>query len=495
MVSDDVRLESETDVDFIVSELESHFLKSQTVEGARSLYLVARNPIAEVLAKLKHAQTHKEFQCGSAALKRFGSIARRLIKDRSDAPDWEPRTLSDHLKSTFLTYLFGEGVSCTSQIVIPWLEASLKYVRARHRPLVHYIPCVAVEIGAKDTYSFGAITFKRKSIFFTEIESGLATYERARDRLSRRAYRNSTPQQQNCLSDRSAKRPKSAAETFQQFAEGVEWVAIIHVERCDRAVSEKRAEAALRIALSASALLLQGTEGANLRVAGDPFDPWKKDKLSSTGSQMFRHTSSWRFGTPEADQNWQSYLDSVAAPVLGVIHELINQTLSGVTLSYGFRLALRAITWYADAVRDTNPETRLIKCATAIECLVVPTEGKATASFVIRGSMLAQREDWPMIDCAAIASELYKKRSAIAHGNITELPSESESTSRALSFTRNVVLQFLAICVQLRPLGAHRNGTREDFVDFYNQCEARFASEIEEIKKRGLHTIQKARRK
>jgi hypothetical protein len=96
-----------------------------------------------------------------------------------------------------------------------------------------------------------------------------------------------------------------------------------------------------------------------------------------------------------------------------------------------------------------------------------------------------------MIDCAAIASELYKQRSNIAHGNISEIPSKSESTSRALAFTRNAVLQFLAICAQLKPLGPHREGTREDFLEYYKQCEARFGVEIEEIKRRKLHTIRK----
>jgi hypothetical protein len=105
--------------------------------------------------------------------------------------------------------------------------------------------------------------------------------------------------------------------------------------------------------------------------------------------------------------------------------------------------------------------------------------------------MLAQRVGSPMVDCAVLASELYKNRSAIAHGNIMELPAENESTSPALIFTRNAVLQFLAICVELKPLGARREGTREEFIDFYAQCEARFGPEIEEIKKRSLHRIKR----
>ena len=491
MISESAILKCEADLDFIIAEPESSFLKSQTVEGARSLYLSAQNPIVEAMAKLKHTPTGREFHCGSLALKRLNDIATRLINERDDATDWDATELSDFLKSTLLNYLFAEGVSSSEQIIVPWLEAGLKSVRARHRRFTHYVPCVAVQIGAKDIYTSGAITFKRKALFFDEIGSGIASYERARDRLNSRVFRNSMPDQLDCLKGKGATRPNKAIETFKKFANMMEWVAIIPVKRCDYVVSEKRAEAALRVALSASALLLQGTKGADLRIAGDPFEPWEKGKLSSTGDKMFRPTSSWRFGTPMADQDWPAYLQSVASPVLCVIHELIKQILSGVPLTYGFKLALRAITWYADAVRDTNQETRLIKCTTAIECLVLSSSGTATSSFVIRGAILAQREDLSMIDCAAIASELYKQRSNIAHGNISEIPSKSESTSRALAFTRNAVLQFLAICAQLKPLGPHREGTREDFLEYYKQCEARFGVEIEEIKRRKLHTIRK----
>ena len=491
MISDYVKLECEADLDFVVSEMERCLLQSQTVEGARSLYMSAPNPLVEAFAKLKHRPTGREFTIGREAINRFDKIATRLIGDRIDAPDWDAVTLSDYLKGTLLSYLFGEGVMNTGQIVLPWLEEGLKSVRAQHRHFIHYIPCVAVQIGTKDNYSFGAITFKRKGVFFDEIASGLASYERARDRLSDRAFRNASPSQQNCLKSRNAGPPKTAAEAFQKFAEGVDWIAVIPVERCDRAVSEKRAESALRIALSATSLFLQGTEGADLRVAGDPFEPWRKDKLSSTGTRMFRPTSSWRFGTPKAEDSWHDYLESTAGPVLAVINELVRQTLSGVPLSYGFKLALRAVTWYADAVRDTNPETCLMKCATAVECLVLPTRGTATASFVIRGSILAHRPSLSMLDCAAVASSLYRERSAIAHGKINELSSGKGPTGRALIFTRNVVLQFLSICVQLQPLGLHRKGTKEDFIEFYRQCEADFISEIEEIKKQKLHMIPK----
>jgi hypothetical protein len=82
----------------------------------------------------------------------------------------------------------------------------------------------------------------------------------------------------------------------------------------------------------------------------DSFGARQKDNLSSTSASMFRPSSSWRFGVPKADENWQDQLESVDAPVLDVICELVRPA-QAFPLSYGLKLALRAMTQYADAVR------------------------------------------------------------------------------------------------------------------------------------------------
>jgi hypothetical protein len=198
---------------------------------------------------------------------------------------------------------------------------------------------------------------------------------------------------------------------------------------------------------------------------------------------MLRPSSSWAFGSPKAEEGWQEYLQSQAEPVLSVIYHIIEQTLSGKMMPYGFQIASRAMHWYADAVRDSNIETRLVKCATAVECLIFPEQGKATSTFVIRGALFAQRQGSPMKHWAAVARKLYRQRSAVAHGDLETLMSfRGDSTSEALEFTRNVILQFLAFCVHLQPIGIQQ-GTKQDFLELYQQCEAGFSKEIDEIVK------------
>jgi hypothetical protein len=256
----------------------------------------------------------------------------------------------------------------------------------------------------------------------------------------------------------------------------------VRVPKCDRGVAEKRAERALRIALSAEAVLLQGTEGAGLRLAADPFPLSRTNKLSSTGKGTLRPSSTWKFGSPKAEEGWQEYVQSQAEPVLTVIYQLIEQTLSGRVMPYGFQIAARAMSWYADAVRDSNTETRLIKCATAVEYLVFPEQGKATSTFVIRGALLAQRQGSPMKHWAAIALKLYKQRSAVAHGDLETLLSfHNDLMNEAFEFARNVILQFLNFCVHLPPIGTWRQGSKQDFLDLYHRCEAGYSKEIDEI--------------
>jgi hypothetical protein len=161
---------------------------------------------------------------------------------------------------------------------------------------------------------------------------------------------------------------------------------------------------------------------------------------------------------------------------------LISKTLAGESLSYGDQIAIGSITWYADAIRDTNVETRLIKCATAVECIVLPDRFDTTATFVIRGSLLAQRQELPMMHYAAIAKRLYERRSDVAHGNLDSLnASQGESTRDPLEFSRNAILQFLMFCALPQMHGPKRAGTRQDFIDLYQYLEGGQHLEVKEI--------------
>jgi hypothetical protein len=479
-IPDEIRLQCDIEVDFIVSELERFHTLAISEASFNERFGEGLSAVLELSADIPHPASNRNVTCGREALRRFHKISKILIGHRSDANDWDSEALSERLRATFLRYLFAEGVKNSGDILEPWLTAGLSYVRARHRPSSHYLPCVALQIGQQNTYTFGPITFKRKELFFQEARQAFLSYEGARQRLSERARRNAAPGLQWCWKDDRGNRSKSIEEMYAEFTEGADWIAIIRVPRSDFTVAAKRAEQALRVALSAQTLLLQGTKGAGLRLAQDPFTPTRRNSMRSTGKGMFRPSSSWTFGGPKAGEEWQAYLETHAKPVLSIIHQIIEQTLTGQLMPYGFRIATRAVSWYADAVRDPNPETRLIKCATAVECLVFPERGKATSTFVIRGAMLAQRKESPMKHWAEVAYRLYNRRSAVAHGDLETLQAfRGNSTNEALEFTRNVVLQFLALCVQ--PIEIRKQGTKEDFLEIYRRCEAGFNKEIQDI--------------
>lgn len=456
--------------------------------GSRFQDIFGEGPSAmfEFLAKIKHMETEDEYTCGQKAFQVFPELALIALEQRPDAQDFDPKEVTERLRTTFLSFVFKNREGVVADFVEDWLKGALRYVSLRHRSYTHYIPCVALQIGDEDSYRLGAVEFFRKSRVRTEAVDAWTKYEAARDRLSNRARKNAAPGLQWCW-DRAAEHSlKSPAEAFDRLTEGVEWIAKIAVPRCASSVSEVRAEAALRLALCGTTLLLPGSEGAGLRLKGDPSIPFQVNKLSSTGSgKKFRPSSSWKFGTPGVAGGWREYIESEAAEVLGVLQHLIEQTLVGRPLSFGFQIALRAITWYADAVRETNIETRLVKCTTAIECLLLPPKRQATAAFVIRGSLLAQRVGLPMSHWAPIARRLYERRGDVVHGNMDSLQSAlKESSSESMEFTRNVVLQFLVFCHRLQPLGPKRVGTREDFLDLYHEVEARFHDEIEAMVKK-----------
>ena len=273
-------------------------------------------------------------------------------------------------------------------------------------------------------------------------------------------------------------------DLYAEVMGGADWIAIVRVPRCAPSIAAKRAEAAIRLSLAAQTLLLEETKGSGLRLAHDPFTPARKNSLVSTGAGPIRQLGSWKFGGAHATEEWYQSLQQNpdAKPVTAALNGIVEQLLLGHAIPFALQITSRALSWYADAVQDTNYETRSIKFATAIESLVLPERGLATATFVIRGALLAQRQDSPMSHWAAIAHKLYKHRSAIAHGDITGLLS-NRAASDAMQLTRHTILQLLAFCSQVQPIGTATLGSKTDVLNLYERLEHSFQSEIGELVK------------
>lgn len=473
-------------VEFVLAEIQRFQGLLNETQDFKEVFGEGPGAMFEFMAKIKHEETGREFSCGQKALGIFREVAALGLANEVDAGNFDPQGVTDRLRNTFLSYVLKDLEAPLDSYVERWIADAIVYTSRRHKSYTHYIPCVALQIGDEDTYRFGAIEFSRKNSVRTRAIESLQRYEDARERLSNRAWHNAAPGLQWCWDRAAEKVPKEPAEAFDRLAEGVEWIAVISVPRCAISVSEARAEAALRLALCGMTLLLPRSEGAALRLKDDPAEPYQRNKLSSVGrAAKFRPSSYWKFGAPKVEDGWREHIETMAKDVLTVLEHLIAQALAGRPLSFGFQIAQRAITWYADAVREMNVETKLVKCTTAIECLLLAAPRKATATFVIRGALLAQRQQQPMSHWAPIAKRLYQRRGDTVHGNIDSLDAAiKESSAEAMEFTRNVVLQFLQFCHVLQPLGPKRVGTKDDFLELYRDTEGTFQSEIREIVKR-----------
>jgi hypothetical protein len=242
IIPDEIKMRCDGEVDFIVSEMERFHKLAQSGASFTEQFGHGQQALLEMTAKIPYAALNREFPCGREAFKRFHKIAKILAGHRSDATDWDTTVLSERLRATFLSYLFAEGVKNTGEMLEPWLVAGIRYVRARHRHSVHCLPCVALQIGQKNTYNFGSITFTRKALFFEEAKTAFLSYDRARQRLDQRIRRNAAPELRWCWKDREEVKSRSVDETFEEITKGVDWIAIMRVPRCDRSVAAKRAE-------------------------------------------------------------------------------------------------------------------------------------------------------------------------------------------------------------------------------------------------------------
>jgi hypothetical protein len=236
MLTETLKNACTAEVEFILSEMERHALLAQSGAGFTERFGQAQGALFEWMAKIPRGAGHREFVAGREALRRFHAIAKLIIDDRADAPDWDAIVLAERLKITLLDFVFQEGLEDVSIIVEPWTEAATRYVRSRHRRYMQYLPCVALQIGKQASYSFGAIVFTQKSLFYDRLTQSVSRYDEARRRLSKRTRRNAAPGLQWCWRDHPESKGGSTEETFQDFTKGVDWIASIQVERCDRSV-------------------------------------------------------------------------------------------------------------------------------------------------------------------------------------------------------------------------------------------------------------------
>jgi hypothetical protein len=306
MISEAVTSACLEDVNFIDSEIKRHFEARRTVADFWAFYEKGIKGAADAMATLKHEVSGQERPCGKAALSRFSSISQRLVASFENASAWNSAVLADRFRLTFLRFLTVGTYPQLNEAIRAWLEDGVRHVELRHRSLTHYVPCIALNLGDRETYAFGPISFVKKNIFFANNAASIDSYEGAHERLNERARRNASPGLQHCWERADGRKKTRAVDSFKGFTDGMDWIAIVPVPRCEHFISAERAEAALRVAISAIKLLLPGDEGADLRVADDPRPSMRKHRLSSVNGRMFRATGKIRFGSPRVPEEWEA---------------------------------------------------------------------------------------------------------------------------------------------------------------------------------------------
>jgi hypothetical protein len=487
MIPQNVIQDTIKDKDFILSEVARIRNKLDETQSLKEAFGDGHMGLVNLSSKLKHPETGHDIYCGVEAFRRFSIIATRVINSLPDREAWDAAVLSERLSDTFIPALLADGAEDFG-LIENWLNAAVRFNRSRQRKRTHYVPCRALAIDGTTSYTLIGITFTLTGAFLQQYENALQSYEKARDTLSERGRRNATPSQQKCIAEHSKGKKTGATEAFRKFTDGIGSIATIEVPKCDFDVSQGRADAAVRIALASIKLFLEERDkAAAVQHGEDPKPQSQTARLHSSGGKMFRTTGQTKFGGPRVQTEWKEYLDREAEPLLRVCELLVEQELEGAKRPYMYQAALRAITWYADAVSDSNPETSIVKCVTAIEAIVLTERRLARAAFVIRGSLLACRPENPLATTIDFANHLYSIRSDIAHGNIEALSKSIKLTaSKALDFSRRAVLQFLALCHHLKPFGSKYGGTREDLLICYDMMQAGYAPEVSPLLDQGL---------
>lgn len=479
MIPEAVIRETIKDKEFICSEIVRIRMILDESGSFNEAFGEGHTALVNFSSHLRHPETGHDIYCGAEGFRRFATVAARVVGFLPDRTSWDVAALSERLRTTFVSALLrGEVDDVTA--ISDWLTQAVRFNRSRHRKQTHHIPCTAVSIDGKTSYTLIGVTFSLRDAFLQQHTKALHSYENATARLRERGRRNATPSQQKCIADHSKGKKIVATDAFRKFTAGIGSIATVDVPRCDFEVSQARADAAVRIALASIKLLLEDhKQAAAVQHGEDPKPQTQTARLYSSNGKLFRTTGQTIFGGPRVQAQWEEYLDLGAEPILRVCELLVNQELSGTNRPYMYQAALRAITWYADAVSDSNPETSIVKCVTAIEAIVLTDRKIAKAAFVLRGSLLACRPEHPLATSIDFAKQLYAIRSDIAHGNLEALNTSFKSLRiKAIQFSQRAVLNFLAICHNLKPFGAKHSGTRDELRICYGLMQVDNESEV-----------------
>jgi hypothetical protein len=363
-------------------------------------------PHEDLSCTIPHPDGKGELICGREAYRRIERLAAEALRRANLASRVEFRAVLKPVAKLLGDWFLKEKRSICVQQIDRLLSAVAKVARRNCIDTIHLIPCHLMLAKDPDEIPIGPVTFLNRAAtrrLLLERVKGYGNGESPKDReFSRRLM-------------------LDAIRYYRSF----NWIARVEIRDCDKKTSEALANRAVTSALDSLHLVLGARWTNKMTVGGPGLRNDRRGQITITCGKVGVSVSLGGPGQGNFLDGWSKRLEQLdyQRPLLlaGIALEAaVNPDLER-PLSRRF---LDAAQWFGEASRDPSPSTRIVKCVTALERMLMTEEhdditrlvSARVAALCFDAGDAKSHEDWRQR-----AATAYNLRSKLVHGSLSPL--------------------------------------------------------------------------
>lgn len=366
-------------------------------------------PREDLFCMIPHPSGRGELICGREAYRRIETLADEALRRANLASRVEFGSAVKPVAKLLGDWFLKEKRDIGVQQIDRLLSAVAKIVRRNCIDIIHLVPCHLMLAKDPHEMQIGPVTFLNRAAtrrLLLERVKGYGNGEKHKDRrFSRRLM-------------------LDAIRYYRSF----NWIARVEIRGCDKKTSQMLANRAVTSALDSLHLVLGARWTNKMTVGGPSLRNDRRGQITITGGEVGVSVSLGGPGQVNFPDGWSERLEQLdykrPLNLAGIALEAaVNPDLER-PLSRRF---LDAAQWFGEASRDPSPSTRIVKCVTALERMLMTEEhdditrlvSARVAALCFDAGDAESHETWRQR-----AAKAYDLRSKLVHGSLSPLAPE-----------------------------------------------------------------------
>jgi hypothetical protein len=434
------------DINFILSEI----LRFASMTFQEMKALREDDPDRhDLFFSIPHPEGRGQYTIGREASRRLYKLGERhLATQRQFVDDCDPKLFYALLKEELAERFIKRGEEVNKPSVEKMLSAVVKRVKAEHKALTHYIPCVALDVHYEDwpnptqkfkEFDIGPVHFVWTEKFLEE---------------NRQEIKSNYPKDEYEAEPGREEHDEETMRWLTEFYKNYNWVAIVSIPECSERVSRLRAVNTVQAALDILKLLFGSEKSARLRLGESRMPPDKTARLTREAEGAYHISASFR-GSDDIGITSEVFEQIVSedSPHLRTASTTLNAYVDPKYERHLKRRYLDALSWYGEAVVEPMPSAQIIRYVAAWERLTITQKEEIglTDKVTKRIAILSHDErDGDFPSTLKKVKKVYDWRSKLMHGSSSPFDKELVAVSHeAAEITINALSRSLQVFIPL----------------------------------------------